>query len=145
MRLQKTSYVLRNTAISLLIGGLASLSGVANASDAPSALTGAQEVPAVMTTASGVSKIVIGNDHIVSGSVETAGIEGSMAHIHLGAIGTNGPVVITLVSTGKGTWSVPQGAKLTDAQYASYRHGDLYVNVHSAMHPSGEMRLQLTP
>jgi hypothetical protein len=129
----------------LLIGGLVSLSSVASAADAPTALTGAQEVPAVMTKATGVCKIVIGTDRIISGSVDTSGVEGSMAHIHLGAVGTNGPVVITLVSSGQGTWSVPMGAKLTDAQYASYRHGDLYVNVHSAMHPGGEMRLQLTP
>ena len=34
-------------------------------------------------------------------------------------------------------------AMLTDAQYASFKSGDLYVNVHSAQHPTGEIRGQL--
>jgi hypothetical protein len=42
-------------------------------------------------------------------------------------------------------WSVPTGAKLTDAQYQSYKAGGLYVNVHSDAHKDGEMRSQLKP
>ena len=42
-------------------------------------------------------------------------------------------------------WKVPAGSKLTDEQYASFKSGDLYVNVHSAMHQPGEIRGQIKP
>ena len=37
------------------------------------------------------------------------------------------------------------GAKLTDAQYDSFKAGNLYVNVHSAANKGGEIRAQLKP
>jgi len=39
--------------------------------------------------------------------------------------------------------SVTDGAKLTEAQYESYKAGKLYVNVHSAANPGGEIRGQI--
>jgi hypothetical protein len=108
-------------------------------------LTGAQEVPAVKTLATGISTITVAADGTVSGGVDTIGIDGTMAHIHQGAIGVSGPVVVTLEKTTAMHWAVPAGTKLTDEQYQTFKSGDLYVNVHSAAHPSGEIRLQLTP
>jgi hypothetical protein len=51
----------------------------------------------------------------------------------------NGPVIIPLTKGPNNTWSVPAGAKLTDAQYASFKAGNLYVNVHSAANKGGEI------
>ena len=108
-------------------------------------LSGDQEVPPVTTQASGSGTIVIGADKSVSGAVTTTGVQGTAAHIHVGKPGTNGPVAVPLTKKGDTGWSVAPGAKLSDAQYQSYKAGDLYVNVHSAAHPDGEIRGQLKP
>jgi hypothetical protein len=108
-------------------------------------LTGAQEVPPVSTAGSGNGSITVGADQSVSGSVTTMGVEGTMAHIHLAAPGANGPVIVPMAKTADGVWSVPAGAKLTDAQFQSFKDGNLHVNVHSAANRGGEIRGQLKP
>jgi len=40
-------------------------------------------------------------------------------------------------------FSAPAGAKLTPDQLKAYKAGELYVNVHSAANPGGEVRAQL--
>ena len=119
--------------------------GLASAADVKVALNGSNEVPPVTTSASGSGTLVINADRSVSGSVTTSGVEGTMAHIHEGAAGKNGPVIVPLEKKGDGGWAVPAGAKLTDAQYKAFQSGNLYVNVHSAAHPGGEIRAQLKP
>ena len=106
-------------------------------------LSGAQEVPAIDSPAVGTSSIIVGADRSVTGTVVTSNIEGTVAHIHQGAKGTNGPVLVMLIKTSAIQWSVPAGTQLTEAQYDSYKAGGLYVNVHSAAHPAGEIRAQL--
>jgi len=108
-------------------------------------LTGAQEVPPVSTDAKGSASIKVASDKTVSGSVTTTGVNGVAAHIHQGATGRNGPVIIPLTKKGDHEWAVPAGAKLTEAQYEAYTAGDLYVNVHSPSHKGGEIRAQLKP
>ena len=41
------------------------------------------------------------------------------------------------------TYEVPPGAKLNAAQMTSFKDGNLYVNLHSAANPNGEIRAQL--
>lgn len=106
-------------------------------------LKGDAEVPAVTTAATGTVNIDVMPDHKVSGSIKVSGLVPTMAHIHEGAIGKNGPPIVTLSKAGNDSFTVPADTKLTDAQYASYLAGNLYVNVHSATFPNGEIRAQL--
>jgi hypothetical protein len=108
-------------------------------------LSGSQEVPPVTTSASGSGKITVGEDKSVSGSVTTTGVNGTAAHIHMAAMGANGPVIVPLTKTADGVWSVPAGAKFTDAQYDAFKAGNTYVNVHSDANKGGEIRGQLKP
>jgi CHRD domain len=107
-------------------------------------LSGAEEVPPVSTNATGSGSFRVASDGTITGSVKTEGVQGFMAHIHRGAKGQNGPVIIPLSKNGD-TYSVPEGRKLTEAQLADLKAGNLYVNVHSPTHKGGEIRAQLQP
>jgi hypothetical protein len=108
-------------------------------------LTGSQEIPPVTTSASAMGVITVAADKSVRGSVTVSGISPTAAHIHEAPAGTNGPIVIPLVKTGDNVWTVPEGAKMTDAQFDSYKAGNLYYNVHSATYKGGELRGQIKP
>jgi hypothetical protein len=130
----------------VLLAGVTYLKTAAVTAASPSTLlTGAQEVPAVISEASGNSTISVAADLTVSGDVYTAGIASTMAQIQLGAVGSNGPIVVALTQVSATRWSVPKGTKLTESQYQSYKAGELYVNVLSAAHSKGDIRVQLTP
>ena len=124
---------------------LATFSMPAVADDIKLKLSGDMEVPPVATKASGDGMITIKPDMSVSGKVTTSGLAATMAHIHIGKVGVNGPVVITLTKNGDNGWMVPDGSKLSADQYEAYKAGELYVNVHSAEHKPGEIRGQLMP
>ena len=125
-----------------LIAGCFAMPSFAFAADA---LTGDQEVPPVTTKATGKSSIKVASDKSVSGGVSFEGVTASAAHIHHAAPGANGPVIVPLTKATETSFSVPAGTKLSDAQYDAYKAGNLYVNVHSAAHPGGEIRVQLKP
>ena len=129
-------------AVALLLAGCAGMSGTNNIQVT---LSGAQEVPPVTTAATGFGTITVGDDKSVSGSVTTSGVVGVAAHIHDGAPGKNGPVIVPMTKSSDNTWSIPPGAKFTDAQYDSFKAGNLYVNVHSAANKGGEIRGKLKP
>ena len=129
----------------LTAGALGAGIGSSIAAESKVMLSGSQEVPSVSTSAAGDGAITVGSDRSVSGSLTTSGIMGISAHIHEAAEGKNGPVIIPLTKTSDGVWSVPAGAKLTEAQYKSYEAGDLYINVHSEEYKSGEIRAQMKP
>jgi len=129
----------------LLAAGCAQQMSSAAPSGSNVMLSGAQEVPPVNTAATGSGTITVLMDRSVSGTVTTTGIVGTAAHIHLAAPGQNGPVIVPLNKTGDNAWSVPPSIRFNDAQYEAYRLGNLYVNVHSAANPDGEIRGQVKP
>jgi hypothetical protein len=105
-------------------------------------LSGAEEVPPVNVTGSGSGSFRLAADGGLTGSVTTKGVAGTAAHIHLGAKGRNGGVIVPLEKKGD-TYSVPAGRKLTASQISAWKAGGLYVNVHTARHKGGEVRGQI--
>src|SRR3990172_2744408 len=130
------------SAVAILLPGCSDLT-LSNGDEVT--LSGTREIPPVTTSASGNGAITVSPDRSVSGSITTTGVAATAAHIHDGAPGKNGPVIIPLVRTSENVWSVPAGVRLTEAQPESYRAGNLYVNVHSAANKGGEIRGQLRP
>ena len=113
-------------------------------------LRGENEVPPVDTDAKGgVTAVLDGTTLTVTGSF--AGLSGTYAasHLHGGAAGMNGPVVIALSPTVDadmmgGTFEASANTFTVRPTFAdSIRAGLVYVNVHSSTFPSGEIRGQL--
>ncbi len=133
----------------LTAGGVAAAgSGVLTAT-----LTGSHQVPAVATTASGSSRVVIvGDGSTIFYQVFYSGLSGPVvaAHIHIGAVGANGPIIFPLAVGPSGMSGTLSAAQFTGANGLTYaqaldaiRSGGTYVNVHTAAHPNGEIRGQL--
>lgn len=108
-------------------------------------LNGTNEVPLVVTTATGTGSFTLTSAGLqyditlrnLSGSVITG------AHFHRGDVGVNGPVLepisfntTTLRATG--TWT-----DLTAEERSLLLAGDVYVNVHTVARPDGEIRGQV--
>ncbi len=110
------------------------------------ALSGANEVPAVTTTATGTALIRITADNKLFSKVTVNTLEATdaltAAHIHTGATGVNGGVLIGLCASaadfGITKINIPSAAILT-----SIRNDAVYVNVHSTTRPSGIIRGQI--
>ncbi len=70
------------------------------------------------------------------------GDELTMAHIHTGEEGANGPVYITLCDN-KDDFATAKVITLSDEEYTTLKEAALYVNVHSVNHPAGVTRGQI--
>ena len=124
---------------------LAGCAGMGGSDGVSLNMTGAEEVPPVQTSASGSGTLKVNADGTLSGNFKTQGASFTAAHVHEGARGANGPVIIPLEKVSDTEWRVPANAKLTPAQLDSYRKGNLYVNFHSAKFKGGEIRAQIAP
>jgi CHRD domain len=107
-------------------------------------LSGAEEVPAVPTTATGTATFTVSGGQITY-TINVSGIENAVAsHIHVAPVGENGPVVMNLCGTGdpvpacvSGTGVLATGTNGTavgitfDELVAEMQAGNTYVNVHT--------------
>ena len=125
-------------------------------------MTGSEEVPPKNTQATGSAKFVSSSDgNSMTYSIRVANINGvTMAHIHSGNIGKNGPVVVTLFKsaapTGPMNGPLSQGT-ITSANLEGplkgktisdliklINDGKAYANVHTQQNPKGEIRGQIS-
>ena len=107
-------------------------------------LGGDQEVPPVSSTASGGC---LGELDPLAGEFALTcshGVVGAtVMHIHRAPAGANGPAVFDLgdpASPVQATWT-----GMTPADVADLQSGDLYLNIHTAGRPGGEIRGQILP
>lgn len=125
-------------------------------------LTGGQEVPPVQTKATGQATFKLSQDgkslHYKLSVANLIGI--TMAHIHLGPPGQNGPIAVWLypshpypeLKLGKFSGVLVEGTitaqklvgpltgKPLPALIKDMESGRAYVNVHTRVHPEGEIR-----
>ena len=106
-------------------------------------LTGASEVPPSSSTATGRGRADLNPETLgISIAITTTGVAASAAHLHIGAAGVNGAIIVPLTEGPVGAWTSAPGATLTQAQAVAFAAGGTYFNVHSAAFPGGEIRGQ---
>lgn len=126
-------------------------------------LTGRDEVPAVNTIATGLADFRISdNNSTLKYRVNLTGINNiTGAHMQLGKMGQNGETIVDLFQIGfskhkktsygmilrgnitDSTLKGPLKGKTTKDIITAIDRGDVYVNVNSRNHPTGEIRGQL--
>ena len=127
-------------------------------------LLGKNEVPAVRTRTIGISQAAFIEDGTKLNLLALVAylprdVDITMAHLHLGAEGENGPVVANLLSDNSFTTSGfrrlktdvessdlvgPLLGQQLDTLVAAIQEGRVYVNIHTDRNPAGEVRGQLT-
>jgi hypothetical protein len=122
-------------------------------------MTGQEEVPPVNTQA--VGEAILTQDLPLNQTmhyfVNVTGIQGvTQGHIHSGAEGENGPIVVTLFNFDSPQNEVLQYSNFTASNLegpmqektmqdliAAMKNNSTYINVHTEQNPNGEIRGQL--
>lgn len=111
-------------------------------------MNGGQEVPAVSTNALGLATFYLNDERdTLCFEMTATGLSGAVTgiHIHEGAMGANGAVVVDMMpylsgNMLKGTLS---GSSLTPSLISKMFDGKLYLNLHTAANANGEIRGQI--
>lgn len=106
-------------------------------------LTGAKEVPANESEATGTAKLTYNKvTKVFVLSVTHTITNPTAGHIHMGAAGENGPVIFPFDSPASPISLT--SAALTEEQITALNTGKFYVNIHTEAFPGGEIRGNLT-
>lgn len=134
-------------------------------------LSGSNEVPAVTTTGAGTAEIVQEDSNTILYTISTTAATDSvtMVHIHAGAAGVNGPIMLWFFpndlarAPGPATGfagrvnGVVRVSRITrqsaffvapftwDSLVTRIRNGSSYINLHTRRNPGGELRGQVVP
>lgn len=159
--------IVLSSAISLAVAGVAVGTGVASAGHENTVLETTLDGRSEVATGAKSNKLV--GDPNGTGEAYVFGIDGdattlcyvltveklsgaSAAHIHEGAAGTNGPVVVNLAAPADGNaadcLTEGEAGKFVGDQTVAdilKNPSDYYVNVHNSEFPGGAVRGQLAP
>lgn len=111
-------------------------------------LSGSKQVPPVATAARGTVIVTYNTETNLlelAGDYQNLSDTVTEAHIHRGGLGVAGPVIIPLTTSRDSTGIITGFAQFPDSLEAELLAGNMYVNVHSAKYPNGEIRTQLMP
>jgi hypothetical protein len=138
--------ILALTVVSLAIG--VAMAGAQSSKEWDATMKGSSESPKGPARASGTFKVEFrGGQACYTMSVKSLGAKPVAAHIHKGKAGVNGPIVIDLKPSFKGT--SPRVSKKCVAAKASVvsaikkSPSSYYANVHTTKNPAGAARGQL--
>ena len=121
---------------------------------------GEQEVPPVpnnnSTGTGNITAILSKDEKMLTFSASVKNLTGPIAaaHFHMGSEGIAGPIVKTITNdfigdgfndeaVANGLWRSTDSQPLTSLLVEKLKDGDLYVNIHTALFPAGEVRAQL--
>ncbi|MFZ1675841.1 MAG: CHRD domain-containing protein, partial [Saprospiraceae bacterium] len=108
-------------------------------------LKGVSENPPATTDGLGLATFYFDEDKSTAYvNVTVHGLSGppTAAHIHDGIIGVNGPVIFPLALVGNRIQMEIPG--ITQEQFGKFVDGSYYINIHTAAHPGGEIRGQIS-
>ncbi|MDA7692509.1 CHRD domain-containing protein [Gammaproteobacteria bacterium] len=99
--------------------------------------------PQTKNTITGSGEVLVslaGNTLTLTGAFAGMSSVATMAHIHNGPPAQPGPVVAALTATEAMDGELTAKIELTDEQLMALKENALYVQIHSATNPAGELR-----
>ena len=165
MRTRLSTDAIRALAVAVVIGAPAAVLACSGDPTGPQSssityvahLTGANEVPALAVGGTGTATFTLTGKSL-SYRVVVSGLTGNVAasHIHMGAAGVNGNILVPFNTAPVTNGEVASGiidltlpvsngqTSITGDQLLNLlNQGMLYTNVHTAAHPGGEIRGQI--